>query len=126
MKFDKYFGEKENTPTTVLVGKFDARDEMHRAVRNLKMIMIKPMQSNLIRKPKEEASIAQAQYDRSLAEINAVERQYLERLEQAKKAGGVDNEDYLWARLDISSPLNPFERMRTEAKDAYRKTNKFS
>ena len=127
MEFDKHFGERreEKPLTVILVGKFDARDEMDRTVRNLEMTMIKPMQSNLIRKPEEEARIAKEQYDRTVAQVNLAEQQYLERLEQAKKAGAVDNDDYFRTRMDVSNSLSPFGRMRTEARDTYRKVVKF-
>lgn len=127
MEFDKHFGERreERPLTTILVGKFDARDEMDKAIRRLEMTMIKPMQSNLIRKPEEEARIAKAQYDRTLAQVDLAERQYLERLEQAKKAGAVDNDNYFRARMDVSSPFSSFGRMRTGTREAYRDVIKF-
>ena len=126
MEFDKHFGEREEKPlTSILVGKFDARDEMDKVVRRLEMTIIKPMQSNLIRKPEEEARIAKAQYDRTLAQVNLAEQQYLERLEQAKKSGVIDSDDYFRARIDVSSPFSPFGRMRTEAREAYRDVVKF-
>ena len=127
MEFDKHFGERKEgrSLTAILVGKFDARDEMDKVVRRLKMTMIKPIQSNLIRKPEEEARIAKEQYDRTVAQVNLAEQQYLERLEQAKKAGAVDNDDYVRARMDVSSLLSPFGRMRTEARESYRDVVKF-
>ncbi len=127
MEFDKHFRErKEERPlTTILVGKFEARDEMDKAVRRLERTMIKPMQSSLIRKPEEEARIAKEQYDRTVAQVNLAEQQYLERLEQAKKAGAVDNDDYVRARMDVSGLFSPFERMRAEAREAYRDVVKF-
>ncbi len=127
MKFNKHFGERreEKPLTTILVGKFDARDEMDRAVRRLELTMIKPIQSNLIRKPEEEARIAKDQYDRTVAQVDLAERQYLERLEQVKKAGAIDNDDYFRARMDVSSPFSSFGRMRAEAREAYRDVVKF-
>lgn len=83
------------------------------------------MQSNQKRKPEEEAQIAKEQYNRTLAQIDSAQQIYLERLEQAKEAGAVDNEDYVRAMMDISSQFNPFERMREEAGEAYREVVKF-
>jgi hypothetical protein len=49
-----------------------------------------------------------------VAQVNLAERQYLERLEQAKKAGAIDNDDYVRARMDVSNPFSPFGRMKNE------------
>ena len=129
MEFDKHFGKRQEEKhlTTILVGKFDARDEMDRAVRTLELTMIKPMQSqsNLIRKPEEEARIAKQQYDKTLAQIDLAQQRYMERLEQAKKEGVVENDDYNGARIDVSSPHSSFGRMRDKAREAYREVVKF-
>ncbi len=127
MEFDKHFGErkKEEPLTTILVGKFDARKEIDRIIRELRMTMIYSLQSNLIRKPEKEARIAKEEYNRDLAQIHLAEQKYLERLEQAKKSGAIDNEDYFRARFDILGGFSPFERMRTEARETYRDVVKF-
>ena len=49
MEFDKHFEIKPKT--ALLSGKFNARDEMDKEVRGLELTMVKPMQSNFIRKP---------------------------------------------------------------------------
>ena len=121
MVLNKHFGEREEKKllNIILVERFDARNEMDRAVRNLKMSMTQPMQSIFIRSPEEEARITKEQYDRTLTQINLAQQRYLERLEHAKKADAVGSEDYTRARMDVSSSFSPFGRMRTKAREAY-------
>ncbi len=126
MEFNECFGERKQEPSTsILVGKFDARDEMYQAAQRLKLTMIKPMQSVFIRSPEEEARSAKQQLDRTIAEIDLAQQRYTGRLESAKKEGSVNNENYSRATMDILSSFSPFERMREEAREAYRKIVKF-
>ena len=124
MEFDKHF--KIKPKITLSSDKFNTRDEMDKAVRRLELTMVKPMQSNFIRKPEEEARIAKQQYDQTLTQINLAQQRYMERLEQAKEAGAIDNAGYIKAaEMDISDPFSSFGRMRRNAEEAYRKVVKF-
>ena len=117
--------KEEQLLTRILIEKFDARDEMERAVQRLSMLMIKPIQSFLINHPEEEARISQQQRDKALSEINLAQQSYTERLESAKDAGEIDSKDYFRAQRDASGMFSPFERMRQEAREEYRNVVKF-
>ena len=123
MGFDEHFrrGEEEEPLTTVFITKFDVREEMDRAVKNLEMLIGIPKESDLSRKPEEKKD----EYDRALAQIDSAQQGYLKILEQAKKAGAIDIEAYERARMDISSSFSSFERVRSKVREAYRKVVKF-
>jgi len=125
MEFGKHFEKRQEEKYLTPILKFNARNELDITVRKLELTMIKPMQNNLIRKSEEEERIAKQQCDQTLAQINLAQQRYMERLEQAKKAGAVDYDDYNGARMDVSSPFSAFERMRNEAREAYREVVKF-
>ncbi|MEK6827326.1 MAG: hypothetical protein AABX99_02460, partial [Nanoarchaeota archaeon] len=81
----------------------------------------KPERSIFIREPKEEARIAKQQYGRAIAQIDFAQKQYMQRLEQAKKESAIDDFDYIKARMGVSDMFSPFQRMRDEVRESYRK-----
>ena len=105
--------------------RFDAREELDRAVRDLEYSTIHPINSPFIRRPEEEAREAREQRDRTLALIDFAQQSYLAELESARKTGVLINEDYRRALLDAQSPFSHFDRMKREAQSAYREVVKF-
>lgn len=99
---------------------------MDKIVRELELTLIRPLQNiNIIRKPEEKAIIANEEYYRNLAQINSAQQKYMERLEEARKSGAIDDTDYVKAIRGVSGLHSPFQEMIREAERNYRDAVEF-
>ena len=104
---------------------YDPRDDLRRVEHSLDWYLNAKPFFNFNVNSQETAARVDSWYEARTGEITRAEQSFRQRLEAARKAGTLDESDYMRAIMDLQSPMSHFGKARQEALEIYQKERKF-